>query len=355
VRSSLEAPERARIAYPRAYWYGACTGGETLRRPIARTLLGIPLVLFRSEQGSPAALLDRCAHRNLPLSEGRVIGQQIECAYHGWRYDGQGRCRRVPALAETADHKGRSVPTFPTVEQQGYIWVFTDPDRPPSQGPYRFPHLDTPGYASVRFASQTQATLHATLENMLDVQHTAFLHRGLFRGGPKRPITAIVRRFGDRVEAEYVGEPRPSGLLGRLLAPRGGTVEHFDRFLVPSIAQVEYRLGESHLLITVALTPVGDFPHAFLRARQLSPAAARGARARGAPPAGAAHPSPGRAHPAAAERGGPTIRRRELRFDGGRPLGTATCGGSSSRPSRANSQPPGAAAPELEKRVELHV
>jgi phenylpropionate dioxygenase-like ring-hydroxylating dioxygenase large terminal subunit len=261
---SLEAPERARIAYPRPYWYVACTASELGRRPIARTLLGTPLVLFRSEQGSPAALLDRCAHRNLPLSEGRVIGEQIECAYHGWRYDGQGRCRRVPALAEETVHKGRSVPSFPAVEQQGYVWVFTDPDRPPSQGPYRFPHLDTPGYASARFASEAQGTLHATLENMLDVPHTAFLHRGLFRTGPKRPITAIVRRFGDRVEAEYVGEPRPSGLLGRLLAPGGGTVEHFDRFLVPSIAQVEYRLGESHLLITNALTPIGDFHTRFV-------------------------------------------------------------------------------------------
>ena len=259
-----EAPERARIAYPRPYWYVACTSSELGRRPIARTLLGKPLVLFRSEQGAPAALLDRCAHRNLPLSAGCVIGEQIECAYHGWRYDGHGHCRRVPALAEAADHKGRSVPAFPTVEQQGYVWVFTDPERPPIRGPYRFPHLDTPGYGLARFASAAEATLHATLENMLDVPHTAFLHRGLFRAGPKRSITAIVRRFGDRVEAEYLGEPRPSGWVGRMLAPRGGTVEHFDRFLLPSIAQVEYRLGESHLVITNALTPVDDFHTRFV-------------------------------------------------------------------------------------------
>src|SRR5204863_10149973 len=58
-------------------------------------------------------------------------------------------------------------------------------------------------------------------------------------------------------QAEYVGEPRPSGLVGRVLAPSGGVVEHFDRFIMPSIAQVEYRLGESsHLLNTAAMTPV---------------------------------------------------------------------------------------------------
>jgi hypothetical protein len=62
------------------------------------------------------------------------------------------------------------------------------------------------------------------------------------------------------VEAEYLGEPRPTGLVGRLLAPGGGTVQHFDRFLLPSIAQVEYRIGEgSHILVTSAMTPVSDF------------------------------------------------------------------------------------------------
>jgi phenylpropionate dioxygenase-like ring-hydroxylating dioxygenase large terminal subunit len=260
----FQAPERARIAYPRACWYVACESGELRERPIARTVLCTPLALFRGDDARPAALLDRCAHRNLPLSEGRVRGGNVECPYHGWRYDTQGLCRRVPALGEAPDHKGRSVPAFPAVERQGYVWVFMEPEQAPSSPPYSFPHLGDARYGSIRFASDVEATLQATLENMLDVPHTAFLHRGLFRGGPKRPITAIVRRFGDRAEVEYIGEPRPSGLAGRLLAPRGGTVVHFDRFLLPSIAEVEYRLGESHLVVTNALTPVTDFHTRFV-------------------------------------------------------------------------------------------
>src|SRR5207237_3640078 len=136
------------------------------------------------------------------------------------QYDAGGICRRVPALApfdelrvSGALQKGRLVPSFPTVEQQGIVWVHADSERPPAGGPYTLPALDAPGYGSVHYASEVEATLYATLENMLDVPHTAFLHRGLFRSGPKHPITAIVRRFADRVEAEYVGEPRPSGLL----------------------------------------------------------------------------------------------------------------------------------------------
>ncbi len=258
------APDGGRLALPRAYWYLACESRDLGRRPLRRTLLGTPLVLFRVRPGEPAALLDRCAHRNLPLSEGRVVGTQIECPYHGWRYDRRGHCREVPALVGANELKGRRVQAFPAAEQQGLVWVYMDPERPPSTPPFSFPHVGARGYGLIRFRAEVQATLHATLENMLDVPHTAFLHRGLFRGGPKRKIVAIVRRFGDRAEAEYVGEPRPSGLAGRLLAPRGGTVVHLDRFLLPSIAQVEYRLGRSHLVVTSALTPVDAFTTRFV-------------------------------------------------------------------------------------------
>ncbi|HTQ48768.1 MAG TPA: hypothetical protein VMI75_38685, partial [Polyangiaceae bacterium] len=73
-------------------------------------------------------------------------------------------------------------------------------------------------------------------------------------------ITAKVQRTADRVVAEYVGEPRPTGLLARILSPSGGIVTHFDRFLLPSIAQVEYSIGtENHLLVDSVMTPVDDF------------------------------------------------------------------------------------------------
>jgi phenylpropionate dioxygenase-like ring-hydroxylating dioxygenase large terminal subunit len=260
----IETAERARIAFPRPYWYVACRSRDLGKRPIATTICGTPLALFRDDEGRPAALLDRCAHRNLPLSVGRVTGAHLECAYHGWQYDASGVCRRVPALAGPAEHKGRLVPSFPTVEQQGIVWVYGDADRTPTTSPYVVPGIGVKYYGAVEFASEVEATLHATLENMLDVPHTGFLHRGLFRSGAKRPITAVVRRYGNRVEAEYIGEPRPTGIVGRLLAPRGGTVVHFDRFFLPSIAQVEYRLDESHLVVTNALTPIDDFRTRFL-------------------------------------------------------------------------------------------
>ncbi len=116
-----------RIALPRADWYLARESRDVGRRPVSRTVLGTPLVLFRTGAGETAALLDRCAHRNLPLSEGRIVGAQIGCPYHGWRYDREGQCRAIPALVEANDLKGRAMQAFPVKEQQGLVWVFMDP------------------------------------------------------------------------------------------------------------------------------------------------------------------------------------------------------------------------------------
>ena len=277
-RASAEAePGRFSIARLPNEWYVACRSSDLRDRPLGRMILGTPLVLFREKGGRAAALLDRCAHRNLPLSEGRTVSGRVECAYHGWQYDGEGVCRAVPGLLDGGEAKSRTVPAFAVEERQGFVWVFAAQEAPPERSPFTFPHLGARDYQSIHFEYEVEATLHATLENMLDVPHTAFLHRGLFRGGRRNEITAMVRRYSDRVEAEYVGEPRPTGLLARLLAPgsEGSTVVHFDRFVLPSISQVEYRLGESHLFACAALTPVADFRtrfHAVISVRLPLPA-----------------------------------------------------------------------------------
>ena len=255
-----ELEGRHSIAHVRRAWYAACGSRELGEQPLAPTILGTPIVLFRGAGGSPAALLDRCAHRNAPLSLGRTVHGELECGYHGWRYDESGTCINVPGLIGEAEKTPRAVPRFPVREQDGYIWVYAEANVEPDTGPFRLPPA-AQGYTEVRRSVEVESTLHAALENALDVPHTAFLHKGLFRGaGAKQRIRVRVRRAGDRVEAEYIGEPRPEGIAGRLLSPSGGVVTHFDRFILPSIAQVEYRLGEeNHFLITTLCTPVEDF------------------------------------------------------------------------------------------------
>jgi phenylpropionate dioxygenase-like ring-hydroxylating dioxygenase large terminal subunit len=241
-------------------WFIACASPTLGRKPIACTIQDTPLVLFRDGSGKAGALLDRCPHRNIPLSAGRIADGLLQCSYHGWRFDTSGTCRLVPALIGETDRKARRAESYATAEHDGFVWVYSTPDAAPIRAPYRFPSVDRHYTTICRDLSLPGALRHA-LENALDVPHTAFLHGGLFRQSSRQnEIAVTIRRHDAGVEAEYVGEPRPSGIVGRLLAPGGGVVEHVDRFIMPSIAQVEYRLGaDNHLLNTTAMTPVSAF------------------------------------------------------------------------------------------------
>lgn len=243
-------------------WYVACRSRELRKKPKPVMILGVPMVLFRDAEGAPSALLDRCPHRNLPLSRGSIKGPNLQCAYHGWEFDGGGRCRAVPGFTGEPDAKGRCVPRYPVREQEGFVWVYPTAGAEPVREPFRFPLLGKRGYSTVYQTVEAKGSLHAVAENALDVPHTAFLHKGLFRGR-KEPveIDVVVRRWHDRVEAEYIGEPPPPGIARKIVAPGAdGTVVHFDRFFLPGIVQVEYRLGDvTHFSVTSALTPIEDF------------------------------------------------------------------------------------------------
>lgn len=242
------------------FWYPVAAARELRSAPIARALGDTPLVLFRDRAGAPAALVDRCPHRNVPLSLGRRVADgSLACAYHGWRFDGAGECRLVPGLEEPGDASARRAISLAALEESGFVWVYSTPGKAPDSRPFRFPHLEDPSYKTVRHTQRMVGTVEAAVENALDVPHTAFLHGGLFRTSTRaHEVMVRARRFSDRVEATYSGEPVPSGLLGRMLAPGGGAVEHTDRFLLPCLSQVEYRIaGRAHLVVTTAFTPAG--------------------------------------------------------------------------------------------------
>ncbi len=258
----MQTPTNALLQPPRVRrgWYIVARSRDVRARPVQRRLFGLPLVVFRDGRGDVGVLVDRCPHRNVPLSGGRIVGGDLQCPYHGWRFDASGHCTVLPALDGTPDRAHRAA-ALPVREQQGYVWAWGDLGSEPVGEPWRFELVEEPGYLVVHRSLEAPGTIHAVTENALDVPHTAFLHGGLFRNDrDRRPIRCVVDRYPDRVECEYIGEPRPEGVLGRVLSPSGGTVVHFDRFFLPSVLQVEYRIGtENHILVTAALTPIDDF------------------------------------------------------------------------------------------------
>lgn len=248
------------VAFPRRWWYPVARSSELGRRPLALTLMDTPLVAFRDAEGSPAVVLDRCSHRNYPLSLGRVTGGGLlECGYHGWSFDGGGQCRRVPGLRRDKVQSTWHVPSHATMERDGFVWMWGFADAEPTRPPVALPVVDGPGAGEAVFRCDLESTLRASTENALDVPHTAYLHRGLFRGGATRTITAIRRPIEDGAEVQYLGEPVGMGPI-RLSGESGRTLDHWDRFLLPSTAQIEYAVdGWFRIVNTIVQLPLAPF------------------------------------------------------------------------------------------------
>ena len=118
----IDAPE-----WLRDLWYLALPSKQLKPgKMLAKSILGEPVLLARGDDGQAFALRDICPHRGIPLSCGRFDGREVECCYHGWRFDGTGTCTAIPSLvADQAIKVDRiKVRRYPIAEQQGLVWIF---------------------------------------------------------------------------------------------------------------------------------------------------------------------------------------------------------------------------------------
>jgi len=108
--------------YPKNIWYVAALPGEVTSAPLARRILNEKVVIFRTIAGRVTALQDRCPHRLLPLSRGRVVGEHLQCGYHGAEFSADGKCVLVPGQPEVPDNAG--IRSYPAEEKYGLVWIW---------------------------------------------------------------------------------------------------------------------------------------------------------------------------------------------------------------------------------------
>ena len=163
------------MAYQRNAWYVGALSSEVDRTPFRRTLLDDPVVFFRDEQGRPVALFDRCPHRLVPLSRGRLVGDTLQCGYHGLRFDRTGACVHNPHEA-TIPARAR-VPSFPLRERYGFVWIW--PGEPALADDELLPDLTPladPNFAVIHGLLGIKADYRLVTDNLLDLSHVEFLH-----------------------------------------------------------------------------------------------------------------------------------------------------------------------------------
>jgi phenylpropionate dioxygenase-like ring-hydroxylating dioxygenase large terminal subunit len=232
----------------------AALSRELGRRPLARTVADTPLVLFRTHDGV-AALLDRCPHRNYPLSEGRLIGGGLRCPYHGWRFGADGACLEVPGCRlGPRDGSRLSATPVGVVERNGAVLI-----RLADKGS-ELPELEPWGAADHDHFWWSQGVWRGraldALENVLDPFHTNFIHDGIIRRSTRRlPVRLSVRAGPDWIES-IIEQPQPDlGWMSRLLEPPRD--RSITRLHAPTLVQARWEGPRGlTLCVTVFFTPV---------------------------------------------------------------------------------------------------
>jgi phenylpropionate dioxygenase-like ring-hydroxylating dioxygenase large terminal subunit len=172
-------------------WYQAGWSHELDQGPLCRTILGIPLFLYRTDAQQIAALHDRCPHRVAPLSAGRLNGGIVTCGYHGLAFDAAGNCVRNPHGPVTLAMR---VGSFTAVERHQALWIWFGSGE---ARPERIPDLSfidaTP--QSARITSHMSVAAHYQLltDNIMDLSHADYLHPATLGGmmtGAKTSVTA---------------------------------------------------------------------------------------------------------------------------------------------------------------------
>jgi vanillate O-demethylase monooxygenase subunit len=212
------------LDYVRNGWYAAGWSSDFGDGILGRTFLDEPVVLFRTCGGDAVVLSGRCAHRAYPLALGTRAGDAIRCGYHGFTYDGSGRCVAIPAQERIPAAYG--VRRYPTIERGGLVFVWMGDAA--SADPALLPDLFELGLTDPRFhvdiggVNMWGTRYQLINENLLDLSHIEFLHYGTI-GTPNVAASPVVTTVHPRaIEAtRTIRDDRATALHTRALGIEG--------------------------------------------------------------------------------------------------------------------------------------
>ena len=217
--------------FPRNYWYVAAWDHEVRRQELfRRTLCNQPVVFYRRENGDPVALEDRCCHRHMPLSDGTLKGDNVECVYHGLTYDPSGTCIHIPSQKTIPPEA--CVRSYPVVERNHWIWIWMgDPAEANPDDIEDFHWMDDPGWRAKGEKLDLPGNYLLLVDNLLDLTHLQFVHPTTLGTDAIAANPITTEREGDlvRVTRWILDSPPPP-----FLQKAGGFApdEHIDRWQI---------------------------------------------------------------------------------------------------------------------------
>ena len=243
-------------------WYaGAWDHEVTTDKPIARTILNEPLVLFRDTSGRIAALEDRCCHRHLPLSKGKVIGDILQCGYHGLEFDTSGVCVGVPG--QTRVPPGSRIRSWPVLERFQFIWVWMgDADKADESLLPNWQVMEDSEWAVVKGDPPFRIPCHYELfnDNLLDLSHLAYVHINNIGTSTVPDFPIVTTKTENTVRMiRWIMDSPPAPLYARF----GGFLDNIDRWQYAEAMVPSYNTVRVGCLPAGCGAQPGDHPDDF--------------------------------------------------------------------------------------------
>lgn len=256
--------------YPYNCWWVAAYSSEVTREILGQTILGERVIFYRTEAGEAVAMAGICPHRSFPLANSWLVGDAVQCGYHGFMFDQKGTCTFVPSQPDAGVPTNSALRRYPLVERGGVIWIWTGQEE--LADPALLPDTDAMGLGMDGWTGggTTPMTVPCRymllIDNLLDLSHASFIHRASISGAEalvQTPVTMIetdasinVERklrnapvnpllqmqfpdheglFDQHADAEYVGPAlcRTGGHFYRAGEPEAIGTENFLHFLTP--------------------------------------------------------------------------------------------------------------------------
>ena len=225
----------------RNQWFVVLESNEVRTPPVGVTRLGEKMVFWRDQSGQVYAAADRCPHRGVAFSAGKLQSDHLQCPFHGFEFDGSGKCVLVPANGRNgAVLNALRLKTYPTYEAHGFIWIWWGSPAPADlPKPEFFENLDD-SYLYSTARDPWNAHYSRVIENQLDVVHLPFIHGNTIGRGNRTVVDGpVVEWNGDRMIYTYVYNrvddgkpPRRSSELSK--KPAGS--QHLE-FIFPNLWQ----------------------------------------------------------------------------------------------------------------------
>lgn len=208
-------------------WYVAAWSKHIGRELQAETFLGENIVMYRQEDGTPVALENACPHRKLPLSDGNLKGDRVECGYHGLTFDCTGSCVAAPTQADSIPRRA-VVKSYPVVDRYRFTWIWMgDPELANSDDIFEIENFDNPSWGLTDGGvMDIDCNFIWICDNLLDPSHVAWVHVSSFAGaGTDDEPLDLTKTDRGVIVSRWIPDRPPSPYYANLVEFEG----HCDR------------------------------------------------------------------------------------------------------------------------------